>query len=356
MKKMIVILMCAALAVTFTACGSSSSEGEISTTEEAAEETEEVTEEEADIEYVSATYKGMTFSLPGDWYYQGDDSAMSFISPDSEAMILLQSVDLSESEDEYNDEALDILFEASFEAIQAQYSDFREEATTDLTIAGCEAKEMTATVTSGDTQMSDDALVIYDEDGQYFYLIQYVVKSEVEENTSTYEHFLESLSFDVVEEAADESIPSEYQAALNRAESYSERMHMSKQGIYDQLTSEYGDQFDEDAAQYAVDNMVADWNANALETAKSYSDSMHMSKQGIYDQLTSEYGEQFTADEAQYAVDNVDADWNANALEKAKEYRDRMDMSESAIHDQLTSEYGEKFTEEEADYAIANLN
>ena len=82
---------------------------------------------------------------------------------------------------------------------------------------------------------------------------------------------------------------------------------------------------------------------------------MHMSKQGIYDQLTSEYGEQFTSEEAQYAVDIIQADWNANALAKAREYQETMSMSSEAIRDQLTSEYGEKFTQEEADYAIANL-
>ena len=82
---------------------------------------------------------------------------------------------------------------------------------------------------------------------------------------------------------------------------------------------------------------------------------MHMSKQGIYDQLTSEYGEKFPADAAQYAIDNVKSDWNANALAKAKMYQDQMNMSASAIHDQLTSEYGEQFTADEADYAIANL-
>jgi hypothetical protein len=82
-------------------------------------------------------------------------------------------------------------------------------------------------------------------------------------------------------------------------------MHMSKQGVYDQLTSEYGGQFSAEAAQYAVDNVQADWNANALAKAKSYQDDMHMSPSAIYDQLTSEYGEQFSADEAQYAVDNL---------------------------------------------------
>lgn len=94
----------------------------------------------------------------------------------------------------------------------------------------------------------------------------------------------------------------------------------------------------------------------ALKKAKSYSDMMHMSKKGIYNQLTSEYGEKFPADAAQYAIDNLNADWGKNALEKAKSYRKTMSMSNKAIHDQLTSEYGEKFTQEEADYAIAHID
>ena len=82
---------------------------------------------------------------------------------------------------------------------------------------------------------------------------------------------------------------------------------------------------------------------------------MNMSKAGVYDQLTSEYGEKFTAEEAQYAVDNVKADWEENALKKAETYQKMMSMSPSAIYDQLTSEYGEKFTAEEAQYAIDHL-
>ena len=150
-------------------------------------------------------------------------------------------------------------------------------------------------------------------------------------------------------------IPKEYRNALIKAEQYSLLMHMSKQGLYEQLTSEYGENFTEEAAQYAIDHVDADWNANALQKAKEYSDSMHMSKQGLFEQLTSEYGEQFTDEEAQYAIDHVDADWNANALEKAKTYQDSMAMSIAEIYDQLTSEYGEQFTEEEAQYAIDHL-
>lgn len=95
---------------------------------------------------------------------------------------------------------------------------------------------------------------------------------------------------------------------------------------------------------------------NALESAKSYSNVMHMSKKGIYDQLISPYADKFSAEAAQYAVDNLQADYNANALAKAKEYQETMHMSSQAIRDQLTSEHGEKFTASEADYAIAHLN
>lgn len=105
----------------------------------------------------------------------------------------------------------------------------------------------------------------------------------------------------------------------------------------------------------AAPAVPAEYNS-ALTSAQFYASEMDMSKLGIYDQLTSEYGGQFTAEAAQYAVDNVQADWNANALASAKFYQDSMAMSPAAIHDQLTSEYGGQFTVEEADYAIANLN
>ena len=50
------------------------------------------------------------------------------------------------------------------------------------------------------------------------------------------------------EAPVDDSVPTEYRSALASAESYSELMHMSKAGIYDQLVSEYGEQFSPEAA------------------------------------------------------------------------------------------------------------
>lgn len=99
---------------------------------------------------------------------------------------------------------------------------------------------------------------------------------------------------------------SEQKNALKQAESYAKNMHMSKQRVYDQLVSEYGGGFAAADAQYAMDHLEGvDWSENALVTAKSYYNNMHMSKNKVYDQLVSEYGEKFTAEEAQYAVDHL---------------------------------------------------
>lgn len=102
-----------------------------------------------------------------------------------------------------------------------------------------------------------------------------------------------------------ENVSQEFKNALNKAQIYSDTMYMSKQGIYDQLVSENGENFPEDAAQYAIDNLDADYNYNALKKAETYYEEMSMSKDAVYDQLTSEYGEKFTSEQAQYAVDHL---------------------------------------------------
>ena len=126
--------------------------------------------------------------------------------------------------------------------------------------------------------------------------------SEETNNTTSIEVQNES---EISEEKADD-IPTEYKSALKQAKTYSEMMNMSKAGIYDQLISEYGGQFTEEAAQYAIDNLEVDWKENALKTAENYQETMAMSPKAIYDQLISEYGEKFTEEEAQYAIDNLE--------------------------------------------------
>lgn len=95
-------------------------------------------------------------------------------------------------------------------------------------------------------------------------------------------------------------IESEREAALKKAEFYSDNMYMSKQGIYSKLTSK-SERFTHEAAQYAVDNMEADWKANALEIANSCQGT----PADIYSRLTSDE-EGFTEEEATYAVSHLD--------------------------------------------------
>ena len=100
-------------------------------------------------------------------------------------------------------------------------------------------------------------------------------------------------------------VPAEYRSALNQADTYANSMNLSKQGLYDQLVSEFGGQFKPEAAQYAIDNVNADWKANALAQAKTYQNDMSLSPAAVRDQLASEHGGQFTAEEANYAIEHL---------------------------------------------------
>ena len=83
-------------------------------------------------------------------------------------------------------------------------------------------------------------------------------------------------------------------------------MHFSRQGLIDQLSSEYGNQFAVDDATYAADHCGADWNEQAAGAAQDYLDTgMHFSRQGMIDQLSSPYGNQFTTAQAEHGATAV---------------------------------------------------
>lgn len=115
----------------------------------------------------------------------------------------------------------------------------------------------------------------------------------------------ESLTPDILggEEPTTPEVPKEYGAALKKAQSYGRIFYMSKNGIYERLTSDV-EGFTPEAAQYAVDNLDMDYMENAYQKAKDYFEKLNMSKEGIYNQLTSLAGG-FTPEEAQYAVDKL---------------------------------------------------
>lgn len=103
----------------------------------------------------------------------------------------------------------------------------------------------------------------------------------------------------------EEAVPFEYEQALKSAQNYVDTLHFSRQGLKQQLTSEYGSGFSEEAAEYALEHVDVDYKQEAIEAAESYLDAMSFSRQELKQQLTSEYGSGFTEEEAEYALDQV---------------------------------------------------
>ena len=118
---------------------------------------------------------------------------------------------------------------------------------------------------------------------------------------------IEASSADVPsEETAPESdVTLAQESALRSAESYLEFSGFSKQGLIDQLTSEYADNYSVEDATWAVNQLDVNWNEQAVRSAESYLEFSGFSRQGMIDQLTSEYADKYTVDQATYAVDTI---------------------------------------------------
>lgn len=132
-----------------------------------------------------------------------------------------------------------------------------------------------------------------------------VVESEGVEDDAGANEPEESTDQDEAEESQSEDVPREYKNALKAAQNYFQIMPFSEKGLFEQLTSEHGDKYPEDAAQYAIENVEVDYNEQALKAAEGYQEIMPMSDQELFDQLISEYGDKYTEEQAQYAIDNL---------------------------------------------------
>lgn len=93
------------------------------------------------------------------------------------------------------------------------------------------------------------------------------------------------------------------------AMSYLDMSGFSKAGLIDQLSSEYGEGYPKDTAKKVVNDIEkagkVNWVDEAKESAENYLDTSSFSKDGLIEQLTSEYGEQFTQKQAEKAVEAV---------------------------------------------------
>lgn len=122
----------------------------------------------------------------------------------------------------------------------------------------------------------------------------------------------------------------------------------------------YSTDSDGDGAADSVDAYPADasrWEvtlgmANAVEAAEEYLKYSAFSRQGLIDQLSSEYGSGFKLHEATWAVGQLRVNWNRQAVRAAKEYLEYSAFSRQGLIDQLSSPYGSQFTLRQATHAV----
>lgn len=123
---------------------------------------------------------------------------------------------------------------------------------------------------------------------------------------------------DATEEAVEEepavvdptaNMSAEERNAYRAAKNYLAMTGFSKRGLIDQLSSEYGDNYSREAAEAAVnaleENGEVDWVEQAKRSAQNYLDMTAFSKEGLIDQLSSDYGDKYTREEAEAAVEAV---------------------------------------------------
>ena len=343
-------------ALLLTGCGQSTA-----STDSSASSSSQKKVSPADVKFQEVQYGNAIFQIPTDWKITEKSDGITFNPPESNDIIQLF----------YTDTKTDLtgLEELAFSSfIDTFTKDIEGFEISDSTIGGSKAKliKFEQTATSG-TLFKVNMYVFLSKSTLYGLLIGVDDTAPISYRP-IYSHIIETIKFTnevkdndsstttTQEQAPAEDVPREYKNAVKKAQSYADHMNMSEAGIYNQLTSEYGEGFPPEAAQYAIEHIIVDYNKNALEKAKSYANTMYMSEAGIYNQLTSEYGEKFTAEQAQYAIDHLDVDYNYNALKKAESYSEMMSMSDAEIYEQLVSEYGEQFTAEQAQYAIDHLD
>ena len=104
------------------------------------------------------------------------------------------------------------------------------------------------------------------------------------------------------------------------------------------------------------------WSAeqkNCYKAAKQYIDVMPFSRQGLIDQLSSDAGNKYPEDVAEFAVSKLEergeVDWDEQCEKAAQNYLDTMAFSKDQLIDQLCSDAGSKFTREQAERAVAKV-
>lgn len=97
------------------------------------------------------------------------------------------------------------------------------------------------------------------------------------------------------------------QNAVRSAEGYLDYSAFSKEGLIQQLSSDYGDGYEESDARVAVESLDVDWKEQAVRSAEEYLKLDGFSCQGLIDQLSSSYGDRYTEANARYGARQTSA-------------------------------------------------
>lgn len=95
--------------------------------------------------------------------------------------------------------------------------------------------------------------------------------------------------------------------AVRSAEQYISFSGFSRDGLINQLSSSYGDNYDKKDATVAVDSLNIDWNEQAARSAKQYLSMSGFSCDGLIKQLSSSAGDKYTRSQATYGAKQAGA-------------------------------------------------
>jgi len=95
--------------------------------------------------------------------------------------------------------------------------------------------------------------------------------------------------------------------AVRSAELYLSMQGFSREGLIEQLSSPFGDDYDRADAVAAVDSLSIDWNAQAARSAELYLSMMGFSCRGLIEQLSSSFGDSYTEEQARYGAEQAGA-------------------------------------------------
>ena len=87
---------------------------------------------------------------------------------------------------------------------------------------------------------------------------------------------------------------------------------------------------------------------NAVRSAQQYITVQGFSRNGLIEQLSSEYGDGYNVSDATAAVDSMDIDWNSQAVRSAEQYLSSQGFSCNGLIEQLSSSHGDKYTRSQA--------